>query len=53
MKFKDTMFAKEIESEKDGSSSDESDKISEVLGRGWDGLTEQKHELEELDEMIN
>ena len=36
------MYAKEIESEKDGSSSNDSDKISEVVGRGWDGLTEHK-----------
>lgn len=36
------MHAKEIESEKDGSSSSESDKMSEVVGRGWDGMTEQK-----------
>lgn len=46
------MHAKEIESEKDGSSSSESDKMSEVVGRGWDGMTEQKIQLEELDQMI-
>ena len=41
------MYAKEIESEKDSNSTD-SDKMSEVVGRGWGGLTEQKLQLEEL-----
>jgi len=42
------MLPKEIESEKDGSNTD-SDQMSEVVGRGWDGLTEQRFQIEEFD----